>query len=84
MNIKAIDIINTKNKLIKLGIQIEDSIELAKTDKVRASRKESLNAIQGTLELISDLQMSLSRSSIKVDELKAYIEATNKDKFKKP
>ena len=77
-----LDIQLVKNKLLKLGLQIEDSIESAKTDKVRDTRKESLDTILGTLELLSDLQISNARSNMKVSKLEAYIEETNKDKFK--
>ena len=77
-----LDIQNTKNKLLKLGLQIEESIQSAKTDKVRDIRKESLDTILGTLELLSDLQMSNARSNMKVSKLEAYIEDINKDKFK--
>ena len=77
-----LDIQNTKNKLLKLGLQIEESIQSAKTDKVRDIRKESLDTIYGTLELLSDLQMSNARSNMKVSKLESYIEDINKDKFK--
>jgi len=77
---KAIEIQLIKNGLLKLGLQIEESIQSAKTDKVRDIRKESLDTIYGTLELLSDLQMSNARSNMKVIKLEAYIEDINKDK----
>ncbi len=77
---KAIEIQLIKNGLLKLGLQIEESIQSAKTDKVRDIRKESLDTIYGTLELLSDLQMSNARSNMKVSKLEAYIEDINKDK----
>lgn len=72
-----------KNGLMILGMRIENAIDSAKTDEVREDRKQSLNVIYSTLELISDLQMSLVRSSIKESKLTAYIEATSKTKFEK-
>ena len=62
---KDVEIILVKNGLIKLGIQIEDSIQVAKTDTIRDRRKESLQAVQGALELIYDLESSLARTNIK-------------------
>ena len=75
-----VEIINIKNKLLKLGIQIEDSIKKTTKEDVKQSRKETLNTIHDTLDVISELQMSLARSTIKAEKLEAYIEDITKQK----